>query len=132
MTHYAPYGTGCTQVCNQGRDCTCAPQACRTAATDRKRNKTAPVVVDSDRERAAQDDWLALVHRSGAGAGVHTDDAGQPEPLPTDWGVVIILAAAVLVFVGAMFFLWMGLPVAVVAGSVAVAIGLEIIGEVLG
>ena len=29
-----PYSTGCTQVCNQGRDCTCAPQPCKSAAPE--------------------------------------------------------------------------------------------------
>jgi hypothetical protein len=29
-----PYSTGCTQVCNQGRDCTCTPQPCQSAAPE--------------------------------------------------------------------------------------------------
>ena len=28
-----PYSTGCTQVCNQGRDCTCVKQ-CQSAAPE--------------------------------------------------------------------------------------------------
>lgn len=30
----APYATGCTQVCNQGRDCTCVTQQCQSAAPE--------------------------------------------------------------------------------------------------
>jgi len=30
----APYSTGCTQVCNQGRDCTCVIQQCQSAAPE--------------------------------------------------------------------------------------------------
>lgn len=29
-----PYSTGCTQVCNQGRDCTCVVQQCQSAAPE--------------------------------------------------------------------------------------------------
>jgi cell division protein FtsL len=29
-----PYSTGCTQVCNQGRDCTCVTQHCQSAAPE--------------------------------------------------------------------------------------------------
>lgn len=29
-----PYSTGCTQVCNQGRDCTCVVQQCQSVAPE--------------------------------------------------------------------------------------------------
>ena len=29
-----PYSTGCTQVCNQGRDCTCVIPQCQSAAPE--------------------------------------------------------------------------------------------------
>lgn len=29
-----PYSTGCTQVCNQGRDCTCTRMVCEDAAPE--------------------------------------------------------------------------------------------------
>jgi len=30
----APYATGCTQMCNQGRDCTCVTHQCQSAAPE--------------------------------------------------------------------------------------------------
>lgn len=105
--------------CNQGREC--PVRNYRTWSTN-------PVV---DRERAAQEAWLALVRRSGAGAGVHAGDVGAPGPLPTDWGVVTIIALAVLAFVASMVMLYMGLPVVVAALPVVQAMVLELIREVI-
>ena len=117
----------------QGRESGCAVNATNPDNHYRVMKPGTPVAVDPERERAEQEAWLQLVRRSGAGAGgdAQASDADAPEPVEPDWGVVALGVAAVLLFVICMAMLYMGVPLLLVAVPVLVAVGLELICEVL-